>query len=103
MSKTIQEQIEIMKHYANSGEVEYYDRVKEIWLKKDIGEFDWKNMDYRIKEEKKTITIEKWLCEYNRCEKLEGSKRFFILEKVVPFEFGNGKKVKLLDAYEVEL
>jgi len=100
MSKTIQEQIEIMKHYANSGEVEYYDRVKEIWLKKDIGEFDWKNVDYRIK---KTITIEKWLCEYDRCGKLEGSKRFFILEKVVPFEFGNGKKVKLLDTYEVEL
>jgi len=103
MSKTIQEQIEVMQHFANGGEVEVKGLGGNTFILDKNPIWDFNCNDYRIKEQKKTITIEKWLCEYNRCEKLEGSKRFFILEKVVPFEFGNGKKVKLLDTYEVEL
>lgn len=102
MSKTLQEKIEIMTHYLNGGEVEIKCNDNS-WDIMDIPSWNWYSNDYRIKEQKKTITIEKWLCEYTNCELLEGSKRFFILEKVVPFEFGNGKKVKLLETYEVEL
>ena len=103
MSKTIQEKIEVMQHFANGGAVECKSFGKKEFISIIVPSWNWNNVDYRIKEQKKTITIEKWLCEYNRCEKLEGSSRFFILEKVVPFEFGNGKKIKLLNTYEVEL
>ena len=104
--KTIQEQIEVMKHFANGGKIQccanggskYEDFEKGV-----SPSWNWNKYDYCIKGQKKNITIEKWLCEYTNCELLEGSKRFFILEKVVPFEFGNGRKVKLLESYEVEL
>lgn len=96
----LSEMIKVMTHYLNGGEVEVYknDRwtigVNPIW--------DWDTFDYRIKEQKQKVTIEKWLCEYVGCEELKGSKRFFTIEKVVPFEVA-GKKVKLLETYEVEL
>ncbi len=101
--KTIQEQIKVMQHFANGAEIEFVEHEKLDWTYTEKPVWNWKKCDYRIKEQMKTITIEKWLCEYDRCGKLEGSKRFFILEKVVPFEFGNGKKIKLLETYEVEL
>lgn len=106
MRKTIQEQIEVMQHYANGGDIEFMHLHgnKEEWqLKIDVATgFDWSCKDYRIKKQKKTITIEKWLCEYNGCEELKGSKRFFIIEKAFPFEVA-GKKIKRLECYEVEL
>ena len=64
-----------------------------------MSKWDWTLTDYRVKEQRETITIEKWLCEY---KVFEGSKRFFIIEKVVPFELA-GKKIKLLDTYEVQI
>lgn len=78
MKKTIQEQIEIMQHYANGGEVEYIHKSssKEEWIlkvNKDIA-FNWEYKDYRIKEQKKTITIEKWLHEDGRCIEIEKGK-----------------------------
>ena len=96
----LKEMIKVMQHYDNGGSVEVYktDRwvigVNPIW--------DWDTFEYRIKEEKQKVTIEKWLCEYVGCEELKGSKRFFIIEKVVPFEVA-GKKIKLIETYEVEL
>ena len=95
MSRTLQEQIEVMQHYANGGEVEYCDNAINIWDKKDISPFDWKNIDYRIKEEKKTITIEKWLCTNKFGD-------FFVVDigKNNVYEF---KKVKLIESYEVKL
>ena len=94
----LKDMIKVMQHYEDGGEVEVYknDRwtigVNPIW--------DWDTFDYRIKKPKQKVTIEKWLCEYARCEELKGSKRFFIIEKVVPFEVA-GKKVKLIESYEV--
>lgn len=96
----LSEMIKVMQHYGDGGEIEVYknDRwtigVNPIW--------DWDTFDYRIKEPKRKVTIEKWLCEYVGCEELKGSKRFFIIEKVVPFEM-TGKKLKLIETYEVEL
>lgn len=107
--KNIEEQIKVMQHYANGGEVEflhYTDIGKCNWLTKQDknNPFNWELKDYRIKEEeKKTVTIEKWLCEYDKCEMLKGSKRFTIIEKVFPFEIGGMKQIKLIETYEVEL
>ena len=102
------EMIKVMQHYENGGVVEFSDDKFKTLLgesnKEDDGElcWNWDEYDYRIKEQKQKVTIEKWLCEYVGCEKLKGSKRFFIIEKVVPFEVA-GKKLKLIETYEVEL
>ena len=103
----LSEMIKVMQHFDNGGDVEYSgDNFKTILdtVNKNDGDlsWDWDTFDYRIKEQKQKVTIEKWLCEYVGCEELKGSKRFFIIEKVVPFEVA-GKKLKLLESYEVEL
>ena len=108
MAKDLKEQIEIMTHYLNGGEVEYsedgFKTVLRTVNKERDGDLSWNWSDYtyRIIQPKQKVTIEKWLCEYVGCEELKGSKRFFIIEKVVPFEVA-GKKVKLIKSYEVEL
>ena len=100
--------IKVMQHYEDGGDIEFSDDNFETVLgesKKEDEEdlcWNWDEFDYRIKEPKQKATIEKWLCEYVGCEELKGSKRFFIIEKVVPFEVA-GKKVKLIETYEVEL
>lgn len=94
MAKDLKEQIEIMTHYLNSGEVEVYknDRwtigVNPIW--------DWDNFDYRIKEQKQKVTIEKWLI------KDVNSGEYFIREGE-PKHLLYANKLKLLESYEVEL
>ena len=102
MSKTIQEQIEVMQHYANGGKIETKAFHNIDWIGVDFPKWDWSIQDYRIKEQKKTITIEKWLCEYKVYEESIESKRFFIVERVFPSEVA-GKKIKLLDTYEIQL
>ena len=102
----LKEMIKIMQHYENGGEIEYSDDCFKTILGKSNNKnivgvpWDWFTYEYRIKKQK--VTIEKWLCEYVGCEELKGSKRFFIIEKVVPFEVA-GKKLKLLESYEIEL
>ena len=100
--KTIQEQIEVMQHYANGGEVEFYDKTHDNWIKKDINSFNWIDRDYRIKEQKKTITIEKWLCKDDNLE------TFTIIEATnintfLLHYYDNISKIKLLETYEVVL
>ena len=104
----LEEMIEVMQHYENGGEVECSDDGFKTVLctadkerDGDLG-WNWSAFNYRIKEQKQKVTIEKWLCEYVACEELKWSKRFFIIEKVIPFKIA-GKKVKLLESYEVEL
>ena len=104
--KTLKEQIAVMQYFADNGAIEKIKLKGECrdWFEptdKNII-FDWQSFDYRIKKEKQTITIEKWLCEYEGCNELRGSKRFFIIEKTVPFDI-LGKKIKLLDSYEVDI
>ena len=109
----LKEMIKVMQHYDNGGEVEYSNCKDGCTVECVETDFDdwkitkhpcwnWTDYNYRVKEQKQKVTIEKWLCEYVGCEKLKGSKRFFIIEKVVPFEMA-GKKVKLIETYEVEL
>ncbi len=104
----LKEMIKVMQHYDNGREIECSeDGFKTVLCTADKERdgdlsWNWDDFEYRIKEQKQKVTIEKWLCEYVGCEELKGSKRFFIIEKVVPFEM-TGKKVKLLETYEVEL
>lgn len=96
--KTIQEQIEVMQHFAKGEKVEYFDGTR--WDKKITDVFDWKNIDYRIKEPKKTITIEKWLM------KAGDKKSFFVTDGDKSYfenYYTSNEKVKLLETYKVEL
>lgn len=90
----LKEMIKVMQHYADGGEVEVYknDRwtigVNPIW--------DWDNFDYRIKEPKQKVTIEKWLCRNNQGE-------FIAIETSNINLYEYHKKIKLIESYEVEL
>ena len=101
--KTIQEQIEVMQHFANGGEVEFYSNFNKRWEESSTPVWDWRSTDYRIKEQKKTIAIEKWLiCKTsymgNEClEIIEGNSTLF------DGYYDKSVKVKLLETYEVEL
>ena len=93
-SKTIQEQIEIMTHFANGGMVEIYkDGLWSDITNLDFRGWNFASYDFRKKEEKKTITIERWLCK-------DGNDSYYVVEcnHIEGYE-----KVKLLDSYEVEL
>ena len=65
--KTLEEQIKVMQHFANGGEIEntdldYKEDGKDyIWDDCYKPVWDWSSYDYRIKEKKQTVTIETWL------------------------------------------
>ena len=95
MAKDLKEQIEIMTHYLNGGEVECVEKGNDNWeiVTKPLWNFD--DFEYRIKEPKPKVTIEKWLVKdtdgvYRIIETSMADKLYF-------------KKIKLLDTYEVEL
>ena len=101
MSKTLQEQIEVMQHFANGGKIETKAFHNSGWMGVDFPKWDWSIQDYRIKEQKKTITIEKWLL------KTYSESRYDIAEtsNITDYVMGciGWEKVKLLETYEVEL
>ena len=101
MAKDLKEQIEIMTHYLNGGEIEYSkDEFKTVLgeaNKEWAGDlsWDWVKLTYRIKKEKRVV-IEKWLCKDKQGEYavIDSSN----VDKYTPY-----KKVKLMEIYEVEL
>ena len=100
--KTIQEQIEVMQHFANGGKVKAIaKRVQDAnWVKAPFPCWDWDNYDYCIEEQGKTIIIEKWLMK-------AGNRKSFFIANGDKSYFENyhtqTEKVKLLETYEVEL
>ena len=51
---TIQEQIEVMKHFANGGEVEF-ETHKDNWVVDYNPTWNWTDFEYRIKQEPKKM------------------------------------------------
>ena len=94
--KTIEEQIAVMQHFANGGKVEVFDSGYESWEELESTDFNWGYRDYRIKEKKQTVTIEKWLI------KDVNSGEYFIKEGE-PKHLLYANKLKLIESYEVEL
>ena len=93
--KTVYEQIEIMQYFADDddGIIERTELGKDNWRICNSEIFNWEIYDYRKKEQKKTITIERWLCK-------DGEDSYYIREcsHIEGYE-----KVKRLGYYEVEL
>ena len=97
MAKDLKEQIEIMTHYLNGGEIECVEKGNDNWeiVTKPLWNFD--DFEYRIKEPKQKVTIEKWLCS----DKQGG---LVVIETTNIEEYTYiTKKLKLIESYEVEL
>lgn len=99
MAKDLKEQIEIMTHYLNGGEVEVRleNNNRDNWGPASNPSWNWKTYEYRIKPEKQKVTIEKWLI------KDVNSSEHFILESSSIDTYKHYEKVKLIESYEVEL
>ena len=95
----LKEMIKVMDHFKNGGEVEY--SVKEddysSWTKCVNPLWDWFDYNYRIKEPKKKVTIEKWLMQSTI------DKEYRIFETSLVDTVVNFNKIKLIKSYEVEL
>lgn len=95
----LSEMIKVMQHYDKGGKVEY--RIKKeveiYWATVTSPSWDWTEFDYRIKEQKQKVTIEKWLMQSTI------DKEYRIIETSLVNKVVNFKKVKLIESYEVEL
>ena len=98
------EMIKVMQHYADGGDVEYsedcFKTIKgESNNKNRLGlSWDWNEFDYRIKEQKQKVIIEKWLCQDI------GSGEYFIYDtSKIDLYINCSIKVKLIESYEIEL
>ena len=93
----LNEMIKVMQHYENGGEVECKSEFDSGWEECHSPIWDWSLYDYRIKEQKQKVVIERWLIKDN-------DGRFFIKEgdkRYMSYNFRH--KVKLLETYEVEI
>ena len=99
----LKEMIKVMQHYENGGEVEYIvkEDVYPSWIKCVNPLWDWFEYDYRIKEQKQKVTIEKWLI-----KDVDSGEHFIMESSDVNLNlkvFPGWRKVKLTKSYEVEL
>ena len=92
--------IKVMQHFDNGGEVEFKRIIENDtkWEKLlPVPVWNWDRFDYRIKDEKQKLTIEKWLCS----DKQGG---LVVIETTNIEEYTYiTKKLKLIESYEVEL
>ena len=115
--------IKVMQHYADGGGVECSSKGRGIWntLSNSDHYWNWQTMDYRIKQQKQKVTIEKWLMQNTIDEeyRIKSEKQKVTIEKwlcsdkqgsLVVIETTNieeytyiTKKVKLIESYEVEI
>ena len=62
----LKEMIKVMQHFENGGRVEYKEKKKnDYWTPVTSPSWDWAFHEYRIKEPKQKVTIEKWLLKDN--------------------------------------
>ena len=91
----LKEMIKVMQHYENGGVVDFRAKNKE-WLRVVSPTWNWVDYDYRIKEPKQKVTIEKWLGR-------SGKGDYIILEASNVNLYKGYELVKLIESYEVEL
>ena len=92
------EMIKVMQHYENGGKIKFKRKDINIttWTDAEFPNWNWYDFDYRIKEPKQKVTIEKWLCRSEYGD-------FVIKESTNVDKFTMYEKVKLIESYEVEL
>ena len=98
MAKDLKEQIEIMTHYLNGGEIECVEKGNDNWEIVTKPLWNWSDYKYRIKDPKQKVTIEKWLI------KDVNNGEYFIMESSeIETYYKHYKQIKLIESYEVEL
>ena len=95
----LKEMIKVMQHYENGGEIEIRlkNNNRDNWRPTNNPSWNWNTSDYRIKEPKQKVTIEKWLI------KDVNSSEYFIVESSAIEKYKHYEEVKLIESYEVEL
>ena len=95
----LKEMIKVMQHYDNGGEVQV--KLKNTndnhWATVSSPSWDWVYREYRIKEEKQKVTIEKWLCRDNN------GYDVLIFETSNVDKHRKLAKIKFIESYEIEL
>ena len=91
--------IKVMEYYRNNGDIEYRRKNNnpDKWMITTNPSWDWRAYDYRVKEQKQKVTIEKWLMQSTI------DKEYRIFETSLVDTVVNFKKIKLIGSYEVEL
>lgn len=99
MINVLKEMIKVMQHYDNGGKIEYSEKKdgNNHWTTVTSPSWDWAYFDYRIKEEKQKVTIEKWLCSDK-----QGSLVVIETTNIEEYTYIT-QKLKLIESYEVEL
>ena len=99
----LKEMIKVMQHYENGGVVEYstnnFNTIVGEANKEDDGDlcWDWATIEYRIKQQKQKVTVEKWLMQSTI------DKEYRVIATSLVDKVANFKKIKLIESYEVEL
>ena len=93
--KTTKEMIEVMEHFCKGGEVECAEKGYADWDVATIPLWNWIDYDYRIKRQKQTITMEKWL--------MKRSDEYYVLTTNKISNYNLSSPVKLLETYEIEI
>ena len=91
------EMIKVMQHFDNGREVEIKTKRSDDWGEVTTPSWNWFEYDYRIKQQKQNVIIEKWLMQSTIDEE------YRIIETSLVDKVVNFKKIKLIESYEVEL
>ena len=93
----LKEMIKVMQHFADGGEIECTEIDFDEWIVVSHPCWNWAYYNYRIKEPKQKITIEKWLMQDPT------DKEYSIIESSNVDKYKHYEKIKLIETYEVEL
>ena len=104
MVKTVKEMIEVMEAYENGAIIEYSNPHYNYWESVTYPSWDWCSYDYRVKELKQKVTIEKWLL----IDMGINSKGIKVVVETSDIDdwlsyYPTAKKLKLIESYEVEI
>ena len=93
--KTTKEMIEVMEHFDKGGEVECAEKGYADWEVVTKPLWNWIDYEYRIKRQKQTITMEKWLMRRN--------DEYYIHTTNKISNYNLSTPVKLLKTYEIKI
>ena len=104
MAKTIEEMIEVMKAYTKGAIIEYNDPNYPFWEAVTHPSWDWSRYEYRVKEIKQKVKIEKWLLEDTSIN-TKGIKVVIETSDINSWlsYYPTAQKLKLIESYEVEI
>ena len=97
----LKEMIKVMQYYEDGGEVESSRKHTQRWICTNSPYWDWDTYEYRIKQQKQKVTIEKWLLKH-----IDSGEHFIMESSDVDLTFKYSpkwRKLKLIETYEVEL